>query len=236
MLFLGAFSAEAQLYDRGYETVPSTPFIQKGAWMAGGTASYSQHINQDYNLLLISDINSKGYSISVNPKMLYMFRDNMGVGMRFSYDRGMLDFESAGLSISDISMGAENCYQINHKYSAHAAYRAYVPLAGAKRIAMFADLLLGGSFKQGKVFNASGIYAQGTYNHSWALELAVDPGIIAFLTDTLALEMNVGIFGVSYRWSNQIHNQVETGYTDSASAGFMINLLSVGVGLSYYFL
>ena len=204
--------------------------------MAGGSASYSQHINQDYSLLVIDDINSKGYNISFNPKMLYMFRDNMGVGMRFSYDRGMLDLESANLSVSDISMGAEYCYQINHKYNAHAVYRAYVPLAGAKRIAMFADLLLGGSFKQGKVFNASGIYAAGTYIQSWALELAVDPGIIAFLTDTLALEMNIGIFGVNYRWTNQIHNQVDGGYADSASAGFMINLLSVGVGLSYYFL
>jgi hypothetical protein len=48
--------------------------------------------------------------------------------------------------------------------------------------------------------------------------------------------MNVGIFGVDYRWTNQAHNQVEIGHTDSASAGFMINLLSMGVGISYYFL
>ena len=48
--------------------------------------------------------------------------------------------------------------------------------------------------------------------------------------------MNIGVFGVNYTWENQIHNQVENGSSDSASAGFMINLLSVGVGISYYFL
>ena len=215
---------------------PSSPFVQKGTWVAGGTARYSQHVNDDYNLLVISDINSKGYNISLNPKLLYMVKDNMGVGLRFSYDRSMLDLSSADLAISDISMGAKDCYQISHKYSAHAVYRAYIPLAGAKRIAMFADVLLGGSFKQGKAFNANGAYAAGTYTKAYALELAVDPGIVAFLTDRLAVELNVGVFGLGYSWNNQIHNQVDTGFTDSISAGFMVNLLSLGVGLSYYFL
>ncbi len=236
MLLLGCMTAGAQHYDRGYETSPSSPFLKKGTWMAGGTARYSQHINDDYNFLVINDINSKGYNISVNPKLLYMFRDNMGVGLRFSYDRSMLDLTSADLSVSDISMSAKDCYQIQQKYSIHGVYRAYIPLAGAKRIAMFADVLLGGSFKQGKAFNASGLYADGTYTQAYALELAVDPGIIAFLTDRLAIELNIGVFGVSYSWMNQIHNQVDNGYSDSASAGFMVNLLSLGVGLSYYFL
>lgn len=236
LLVLGALGAEAQHYDRGYEAVPSSPFLKKGTWMAGGSVRYSQHINDDYNFLVISDINSKGYNISVNPKMLYMFRDNMGVGLRFSYDRSMLDLGSAELSVSDISMSASDCYQIQHKYTAHAVYRAYIPLGNSKRVAMFADLLLGGSFKQGKAFNAGGDFVSGTYNQAYALELVVDPGIIAFLTDRLALELNVGIFGVNYSWTNQIRNQVLNGHSDSTSAGFMINLLSLGVGMSYYFL
>ena len=236
MLFLGAICAEAQHYDRGYETVPSSPFLKKGTWMIGGSAKYSQHINDDFNLLVINDINSKGFNISADPKALYLFRDNMGVGLRFSYDRSMLDLSSANISMSEISMGAKDCYQISHKYSAHAVYRAYIPLAGAKRIAMFADVLLGGSFKQGKAFNAGGDYVDGTYTTAYALEIAVDPGLMAFLTERLAIEMSVGIFGLNYSWANQIHNQVDNGYNDATSAGFMVNLLSLGVGLSYYFL
>lgn len=235
MLVLGALSAEARHYDRGYDAVPTSPFVKKGTWMAGGTVRYSQHINNDYNFLVISDINSTGYKISANPKLLYMMKDNMGVGLRFSYDRSMLDLGSADLSFSEISMSARDCYQIQHKYSGHAVFRAYIPLAGAKRIAMFADLLLGGSVKQGKSYNAGGEYVIGTYGQSYALELAVDPGIIAFLTDSLALELNVGLFGISYNWGDQIRNQVTGGHTDSTSAGFMVNLLSIGVGMSYYF-
>ena len=236
MLVLGAFGAKAQHYDRGYESNPSSPFLKKGTWMVGGTAKYSHHTNKDYSFAVINDINSTGYGITVNPKLLYMLKDNMGVGMRFSYDRSMLDLASADLSIAGITMDAKDCYQINHKYSVHGVYRAYIPLGDAKRIAMFADVLLGGSFKQGKAFNAGGTFVDGTYTTAYTLELAVDPGLIAFLSDRLALELNVGVFGVNYSWNNQIHNQVDNGYTDSASAGFMVNLLSLGVGLSYYFL
>ena len=236
MLFLGAVCAEAQHYDRGYETVPSSPFIKKGTWMAGGTLRYSQHINDDYNFLVINDINSKGFNVSVNPKLMYMFKDNMGVGLRFSYDRSMLDLASADLSISQISMSAKDCYQINHKFSAYAVYRAYIPLGTSKRVAMFADLLFGGSYKQGKAFNAGGDYVLGTYGQNYSLDLAVEPGLVAFLSERLAVELNVGIFGLSYSWADQLRNQVIGGHSDSTSAGFMVNLLSLGVGMSYYFL
>lgn len=236
MLFLGTLGAGAQHYDRGYELVPSSPFIKKGTWVAGGTARYSQHVNDSYNFLVISDINSKGYNISVNPKLLYAIKDNMGVGVKFSYDRSMLDIGSADLSVSSIAMSVKDCYQIQHKFSAYGFFRSYIPLAGSKRIAMFADLVFGGAFKQGKAYNAGGDYVLGTYQNSYALELSVDPGIIAFLTERLALELNVGVFGVSYNWTNQVHNQVTHGAYDSASTGFMINLLSIGVGMSYYFL
>lgn len=236
MLLLSAMYAEAQHYDRGYEAVPSSPFVRKGTWVAGGTLRYSQHVNENYKMLLIDDINSRGYNISVSPRLLYMVKDNMGVGMKFSYDRSMLDLASAGLTAGEIQMNASDCYQISHKYSAHAVCRAYVPFGNIKRFALFADVMLGGSFKQGKAFNAGGDYVLGTYEKAYTLELAVNPGIVAFLTEHMAMELNVGIFGVSYGWKDQVRNQVTSGSTNLTSAGFMVNLLSIGVGISYYFL
>ena len=55
-----ALGAGAQRYDRGYNLSNSGSFVKKGTWMAGGTASYSFHDNEDYNLLIIEDINSTG--------------------------------------------------------------------------------------------------------------------------------------------------------------------------------
>ena len=236
LLLLGMANAGAQTYDRGYENVPSSPFIEKGTWSVGGTARYSRHVNDGYNFLVISNINSEGYGIAIKPRVMYTFKDNMSVGLKFSYDRNMLDLASADLGIASIEMNAADCYQIRHKYSAYGVFRAYIPFGNSKRVAMFADLHLGGSFRQGKAFNAGGDYVTGTYGQAYSLQFGVDPGLIAFLSERLAVEVNIGVFGLNYTWEHQIHDQIDNGTSDSASAGFMINLLSVGVGLSYYFL
>lgn len=236
MLFLGAFCAEAQHYYRGYQTTTTSPFISKGTWSVGGTAKYSQHTNKDHSLLVISNIDSEGFSLAARPRLMYAFKDNMAVGLKFSYNRSMLDLASADLAVAQIEMNAADCYQIQHKFSAYGVFRAYIPLGDSKRVAMFADLQLGGSYKQGTAFNAGGDYVYGYYNQSYSIELGVDPGLIVFLTERLAVEMNVGIFGVDYSWTDQVRNQVYHGHSQSASAGFMINLLSLGVGISYYFL
>lgn len=236
LLTAGALSAHAQQYDRGYETVPSSPFVAKGTWSVGGTAKYSQHINDGYNLFVISDIDSQGFDISVNPKAMYAVKDNMAVGLKLSYNRSMLDLASADLGIASIEMSAADCYQIQHKFSAFGVLRSFIPLGNSKRVAMFADLHLGGSVKQGKAYNAGGENVVGSYTQAYSIQLGVDPGVMVFLADRLAVEMNVGVFGVNYSWQDQIRNQVEHGSSQSASAGFMINLLSLGVGVSYYFL
>ena len=236
MLALAGIQAGARHYDRGYESTPASPFIQKGTWSIGGTAKYSQHINDNYNYLVISDINSSGFNISANPYVMYSIKDNMAIGLKLSYGRSMLDLASADLNAADIQMNAADCYQINHKYSAFGVFRAFIPFGNSKRVAMFADLHLGGSFKQGKAFYPGKDYIIGTYEEKYALEIAVDPGIVAFLTERLSLELNVGVFGVSYGWTNQVRNQVTNGNSDTTSAGFMVNLLSLGVGMSYYFL
>jgi len=236
MLVLGAYGAEAQHYYRGYETVPSSPFIEKGTWLVGGTAKYSQHSNSDHSFLVISNIDSEGFTLSVKPRVMYTIRDNMAVGLKCSYNRSMLDLTSADLAVAQIEMNAADCYQIQHKFAAYGVFRAYIPLGDSKRVAMFADLQFGGSYKQGTAYNAGGEYVYGYYNQSYSLELGVDPGLIVFLTEGLAVEMNIGIFGVDYSWTDQVRNQVYYGKSQSASAGFMINLLSLGVGISYYFL
>ena len=236
MLFLGAFSAGAQQHDRGYEKIPSYPFVKKGTFIIGVSGRYSEHVNDKYSFLLINNINSTGISAGGNLDMLVAFRDNMAAGLKAGYDRSILDLTSADMSVAQIEMGASDCYQIQHKASAFGVFRAYIPFGNSKRVAMFADLQLGGSFKQAVAYNAGGDNVIGTFNESYSLKLGVDPGLVAFLTDRLAVQMNEGVFGVQYSWSNQIHNQVEHGNSDSTSAGFMVNLLALGVGISYYFL
>jgi len=103
VLILGVSNAWAQHYDRGYENVPSTVFVPKGTFMFGGNVKYSRSSMKDFSVLVINDINARGNTVSASPMFLYMLKDNIGIGGRFSYNRNMFDLESANLSVSEIA-------------------------------------------------------------------------------------------------------------------------------------
>jgi len=62
----------------------------------------------------------------------------------------------------------------------------------------------------------------------------VSPGLIAFATNDVAIEVNVGVMGISYTDVDQVHNQVEVGSRRTSSMNFKVNLLSIGLGVSFY--
>ena len=62
----------------------------------------------------------------------------------------------------------------------------------------------------------------------------MNPGIVAFLTNNMAVEINVGVLGINYSSTRQVHNQVTVGNTNSSMMNFSINIFSIGVGVAFY--
>lgn len=231
---LGTLSARGQHYDRGYDNSASGAFVKKGSWMLGGNAMYSQHSNKDFSFLLVEDINTTGYHVSASPVFCYMIADNMGLGLRASYKRGTLGVDSAQLSAMDVTLSVDDYFTLSQEYSVAGVFRGYIPLGNSKRFSMFAEMQLGGSLGQSKITNKTATGVKGTWEQSYKVMLGLNPGVTAFLTNHLALELNVGVMGISYSWMDQKHNQVYSGSRDSTSASFMVNFLSIGLGLAYY--
>ena len=50
----------------------------------------------------------------------------------------------------------------------------------------------------------------------------------------MAVEVSVGVMGLQYSHTKQVHNQVDTGKTSASFMNFSVNLLSVGLGVSFY--
>lgn len=234
MLVLGTLSAGAQHYDRGYENFPKREFIPKGTWMIGGNIGYTQHLNDSHKFLIIEDINSDGFHVSVNPEFMYMYRKNMGIGLKLSYSRGLLDIEGAGLSVAGVSLSLKDYCMVNQNFAGAFVYRLYLPMGNANRFAIFAEAHIGGSYGQSKVSEGHTGEVIGTYEQNYKLNIGVNPGITAFLSDNLAIEASLGIIGVSYNWSDQLRNKVDAGDRSTFAAGFMLNPLNLSIGISYY--
>ena len=234
MLFVtGASGVRAQRYDRGFER-NSIAFVEKGTWMAGGSVAYSTHKNDNYRFFIIEDINSNGYRFSLNPGFCYMVRDNMGVGLRFSYGRQLLKVDTANISIDEIDINVKDYYSLSHDYSVMAIYRNYIPIGNSKRFAMYSEMQFGLGSGQAKLLDGHKTDLTGTYEKSKSASIGVCPGMVAFINNHFAVEFNVGMLGLNYKHVDQVHNQVYTGDRKTTQINFKVNILAIGFGLAYY--
>ena len=211
-------------------------FVPKGQWIFGGTASYSTHTNDRYQFFIIEDINSEGYTFRVSPMIAYALRDNMAIGARFVYARSLLKLDNASLKFGDdvdaTEFRARDFYTLTHSYTASVIWRQYIPLGNSKRFALFNEMQLSAGGSQAKFANDSPV--KGTYQTGHSLSLGISPGIVAFATNNMAVEVNVGVMGISYNHVKQVHNQVREGKLDTSMMNFKVNIFSIGLGMAFY--
>ncbi len=217
-------------------TSKSNDFIPKGQWIFGGSVSYSTHTNDDYDFLVVEDMNSEGYTVRVAPFVAYALRNNMALGARFIYSRTLLKVDGASVSMGDadtgVNLSVDGYYVLRHSYEGAVIWRNYIPLGRSKRFAIFTDIQLSAGGIQGKY--AEGQPVRGTYETGYSVGLGVTPGLIAFATNNMAFEVSVGVMGINYSSVEQLHNQVTTGNRSTSNMSFKVNILSIGLGVAFY--
>ena len=105
-------------------------------------------------------------------------------------------------------------------------------MGASKRFAIFTEVQLGAGGTE-SVF-ASGQPVKGTYEEGYTLSLGVQPGLLAFATNNMAIEVSVGVMGLSFTDVRQVHNQVSVGRRRSSNMNFKVNIFSIGVGAAFY--
>ena len=234
LLAAWAICATGQSKTRGYDLKSPTIFASKGTWMVGGNCNYSSTDYDNGRILVLEGIDAMGYSLSVRPAVAYMVRDNVAVGLRGSYGRSLTKVDYAGMSFEDVDIVIDDYYSLSHKGSIQAFIRPYIPIGTGGRLALFAEIGASASLGQGKVTDGHSDEVIGTWQHSFSWAAGVYPGVTAFITDRLAVELNVGLFGFDSAHVNQTHNQVSEGSRNSFAAHFMVDVTSLSIGLSLY--
>lgn len=211
-------------------------FVPRGQWIFGGGASYSTHQNNDYNFVVFENIRSDGYSFKVSPMVGYAVKDNMAVGARFIYSRSLLKVDGGELSLGDedsgISVSADYYYTLKHSYLGAAVWKQYIPLGQNKRLALFNEVSLAAGGHQTKF--AAGSPVKGTYETGYEISLGVSPGMIAFVNNFMAVEINVGVLGLNYESSRQVKNQVSEANITASYMNFNVNLLAINLGVVFH--
>ena len=229
-------------FDRGIG-LPNNRFIPKGTVGAGLTVSYSNYDlgngtdDVGYKMLfsLLDGVSGSIQSIGLAPFLSYFISDNLSLGLRFGYDTTTLDLESAGMSIGDlVSFNLQDIGYEKQSYSGAIALRNYIPIAGSKRFAMFAELRASGGYAQSQSFQVTEEGKFGTYQDIYKASLSVVPGLCCFVTNEAALEVSVGVLGFTHQKTVQTTNQLEVSQMTQNNASFKINLFSINMGISIF--
>ncbi|MCD8179128.1 MAG: hypothetical protein LUE98_17675 [Tannerellaceae bacterium] len=160
----------------------------------------------------------------------------MGVGGRFTYSRDMVDIGNLDINLNeDLSFTIDNAYLIEHMFYGTAFMRTYTTLGNSRVIGLYNEARITYGAGQAKTFSGQGESLDGVYQNIHRLQIGMSPGISAFITNNLAIDVSVGVMGFDTKWIKQDHNKVIEGTYRSSSGKFKIDLFSIDLGLSYFF-
>lgn len=210
-------------------------FIPKGQWITGVNVSFSQGSYDDFQFFIVENINGDNYSFKVSPMVMYCFKDNMAAGGRLSYKRSLIKLDAANVIMdSESSYDIDNLYSLSHSYYGMACFRNYFSFGRNKRFGMFAEAQLEFGGGESKLCNGSGDDLTGTFERNYSVNLGVAPGILMFLNNYSAIEVNVGVLGFSYTHTKSTTDQIYVANRNSKSANFKIDLFSISFGVVFY--
>lgn len=210
-------------------------FVPKGAWITGVSVNYSQTSQDNYQFLIIENLNGDSYTFKVSPMLMFCFKDNLAAGGRFSYSRTQTKLDSGDIVLdSETDYDVDNLYSVSQNYSGTALFRSYLSLGKSTRFGLFNEvqLQLGGG--QSKIRSGSGDDLTGTYQRNFDLHVGIAPGMAVFLNNYSAIEVNVGVLGFNYSHHRAVTDQIYVANYHSKSANFKLNLFSITFGVTFY--
>ncbi|MDF9831113.1 hypothetical protein [Parabacteroides sp. PF5-6] len=226
-------AAPREKIDRGIE---QKTFIPKGQWMAGASFSYLEYEADNYQWIVLEDLDLVGYSFKVSPTVAYFIRDNIAVGGRVGYSRTLTDLGKLSLSLGDdLNIDIDELHMKNHSFLTTAFVRTYLNLGNSKRFGLFNEMSVTYSYGQGNSTNQLRDEPKAVHETKNALNFGVTPGLVCFINDYIAVEASVDVLGLDFKWNKQTINQVEEASWRSSGANFKINLFSINLGMAFYF-
>lgn len=226
--------AERAVYDRGIEL---KTFIPKGQWMVGATFSYNEHVDDNFEFMsILQDITSDGYTFKVTPLVSYFVKDNISIGARFAYGRSITNLGNLSLELGDdLSFSVDNFKSVSNTYTGALFARMYLNLGESKRFGLFSEGRVAYGYSESNSSSGTGADLSGVYQLKHNLNIGFSPGITCFMDNHVAVEASVNVAGLNFNWYDQTKDQVDKGSRHSSSASFKINLLSVDIGIVFFF-
>jgi hypothetical protein len=241
-------------FDRGLAFDTRTPSMPKGMWVAGISGGYSQHDNNDYGVAILDALNSRGSTTTVSPMVHYVFANNQSIGVRFQYRHSLFDMADATFhltpELSSMLFGDSGLKYRNESdnFMGLIFYRYYVGLGASRRFLFFNEIQAGvggGSGREDSGMTEAGNFKRTTHQKSLNVRVGFSPGATVFVTNAMAVELQIGLLGYEYQRLAQKSSTAATtpeeiglkpldGSRTTHNASARFDLLSMNFGATFY--
>lgn len=235
MVLLSSVFLSVEAQKQFSRDIEQNTFIPKGQWITGVSVSYTMSDQDNYQFLVFENINGDTYSFKVSPMLFYAFHDNLAAGGRLAYSRSKTALDEASVILgSDTGYDVENLSMISQSFSGTAAFRNYINLGSSTRFGLFNEVQMEFSGGESKIINGTGDDLTGTFERTFSFNIGLSPGVVVFLNNYSAIEVNVGVLGFNYSHARAVTDQIYVANRTSKSANFKINLFSITFGATFY--
>ena len=229
-LVLAAFSGTAQEEEDEAESPAGDRSTLKTSVFASTTFSVKHSESENVTRIFQKLDDSYRLDWDVTLRSGYFIKDNFAVGGYFKYaeSNNRIEYTNDEGPVLDET--------VERSYSIAPFIRNYLRL-GKGTFYLFNETNLEFTYGSGvqQVNTVEDINRNTT--DSYALKLGIQPGITAFITDVVSVEVGTSVLGLSSEYTRTTTNGIEEdeGYTWSNEVSFEIDLLSLFLGLTFYF-
>lgn len=218
-------------YDRG---LFNFLYIPKGTLSIGLTASYGEISTKDLEFLgLVSDVSIGGHAFTIKPYLQYFIRNNMAVGLKFSYYNAQGNVDSFALDVDDdMNFNLHDIMYHSRSFSYAATLTQYIGLARRGRFGVFNEVEVAMNHGTSQFQRPFGGQLRTTKTVTTEGQINFSPGIQVFIMKQVAFHVSFGVFGFSFKNEKQYEDEVFTGKRFSSGANFRFNIFNINFGIA----
>jgi hypothetical protein len=216
--------------------------LEKGTWLLGATLSAKSNNYSDIDLLVVDVENFDQRAFNVRLEGSYFFKENVSVGLGLQFGEDKVDL-GANLLNNSYKRYIRN---FSRSYGALGFIKNHIPISSNDVFYVTNQTELFYGYKSGPSETYVSDILERQYASKHSIGVSIRPGILVFLTDNFAFDLNMGILGFSHSKEDVRYtypennppfesNRKENTTNKSTSLNLKFDLLKIGFGFSYYF-
>lgn len=216
--------------------------LTKGTWLLGGTLSAKSNSLSDIDLLVVDVENFDQRAFNIRLEGSYFFKENVSVGLGLQFGEDKADLV-ANLLNNSYKRDIRN---FSRSYGFLGFIKNHIPVSSNNVFYVTNQTELFYGYKSGPSETFISDILERQYAEKHSMGISIRPGILVFLTDDFAFDLNMGILGFSHSQENVAYkypennppsesNRKEDSKNRSTDLNLKFDLLKIGFGFSYYF-